>query len=104
MSRKLEFVSPMKSAIRAHLANWWPRREKARALAQDYRAAMDEYPDVFADIARRSFAFDSTIMPGDPYGSHVLAGARDVWLHIETMADLSPADLAHLRERTEDNG
>lgn len=92
---RIEYVSPEIAALRAWLASWWPRWSKATKLVQDYQRAIEEYPNVFADIARRAHAFSTTL--GDtPADSHAMSRSRDLWIHIQTMARLDADDLRHL--------
>jgi len=39
---------------------------------------------VLADLRQRCFAYAPTNVPGDPYGTHINEGMRNVLLHIET--------------------
>lgn len=97
----MDLLTPAKETVRAWLASWWPFRPAAEALGREYAALYEECPRVLADLKRFCCGDDSTHVPGDPETSLINVGKREVWLHIQNMAELKPDDLRHLKERTE---
>lgn len=95
---KIDYVSPAAAAARAWLTSWWPKR--ARTVAQEYAAARDEYPLMFADMARAGCAFDSTIGP-DRDTTLVNTGKRELWLHIAAMTEFDADSLRRLEQETD---
>lgn len=95
-----EFISARKAIVRAWLANNWPWRAKARDVARQYRAMFESCPDAVADMLNFCCAYDSTV--GDtPDATLINTGKREAALHLITMSKLTPADLRHLEERTD---
>ncbi len=95
---KIRYVSPAAEAATAWVKSWWPRR--AKAVAQEYAEAFEQYPLMFADIARAGCAFDSTI-GADKDTTLINTGKRELWLHIAAMTKLDPDDLGQLEQETD---
>lgn len=95
---KIEFISEAVAAARIWLAQYWPK--KARTVLQEYAAAYEEYPLMFADMAHAGFAFAST-RGATPEETLNNTGRRDLWLHIQTMTKLNADDLRSLEQETD---
>lgn len=95
------FITPAVAVALSWLKTWWPLPGAKRRLAQNYARAIAEYPDVFGDIFRKGCWFDTVNCPGDSEQTQQNIGARDLVLHIKTMAKLSENDLRLIEEETD---
>lgn len=92
---------PERVAIaRVWISNLWPRRQKAAEVVQQYRRMFEMCPDAVTDLLTFLCAFDSTVGP-TPEATLINTGKREGALHLITMSRLTPADLRHLQERTD---
>jgi hypothetical protein len=69
-------------------------------VAREYAAAREQFPLMFADMARAGCAFDSTV--GETAAATALnTGKRELWLHIARMTNLNADDLRSFEEETD---
>lgn len=96
----IERVNAAKLVVRAWLSSFWPTRGEAREVARQYRAMLESCPAAVADLLRAGCYFDSTV--GDtPDATLINTGKRELALHLINMSRISPEDLRHLQERTD---
>lgn len=95
------YITPAAAVALSWLTTWWPSASERHKLAKNYARAIGEYPDVFGDIFRKGCWFDTVAAPGDPEQTQRNVGARDLALHIKTMAKLSVTDLEILEGETD---
>lgn len=63
--------------------------DQADEVLRQYLLMRATCPLVFEDIAALTLPMASTVIPGDPYATHVLEGGRLVMCHMQDMLELA---------------
>lgn len=95
-------LTAARAFIQAWAASWWHTEAQVEAVALDYVAMAEAHPRAMADLSRFCCAHDSTFDAVSERQTLINEGKREVWLHIQAWADMTPADVAALKEETEE--
>ena len=76
---------------------------KAKLVAEEYQKFREGCPLVLQDLALFCGALGTSVVPGDPYLTHVNEGKRMVFLHICDLMQVDPSILENLIEEIEND-
>lgn len=76
----------------------------AQEVLRQYLLMKAVCPLVYEDIAALTQPMASTVIPGDPYGTHVLEGGRMVICHMQDIIQLASERLGAVAEESNYGG
>lgn len=74
--------------------------EYAAECLRQYLVMQATCPLVMEDLAALTLPLESTVVSGDPYGTHVLEGGRLVMMHVQDMLGLASERFGGENEET----